>query len=76
MKMSMPSGKIHALVTKKIPMLKRETVARGYVRLQRAMSKLAPVADRRKKTERFFSEQRKFYYPRLQASTVDRGGAP
>lgn len=69
-KLTMPSKTLHALVLKEVPRLERETVDCGYDRLQRDMSKLATDTGRRKKAERFFSEL-EFYYPRLQASTVD-----
>lgn len=69
-KMSMPSKAMHALVAKEVPRLERETVARGYDRLQRDMAKLSTDAGRKKKAVRFFSEL-EFYYPRLQASTVE-----
>lgn len=69
-KLTMSSKKMHLAVTAEVPRIEKETVQRGYDRLQRDMAKLSTDAGKAKKANAFFSEL-EFYYPRLKPSTVE-----
>ncbi len=62
--------KIHSKMLEEIPRIEKDVLNRGFDRMQRDSAKLTTDKGKKKKAEAFFQEL-KFYYPRLQPSTVE-----
>lgn len=69
-KFNVSPRKIHSMVCAELPRLEKDTIMRGYDRMQRDAAKLSTDSGKKKKAEKFFSEL-EFYFPRLHPESVD-----